>query len=48
MPISGKDLSEYMFEMLQKPGMIDKIDEDSFVFDIDVARIIKEQNCIVA
>lgn len=34
MPIAGKALSEFMFDMLSKPGVIDKIDDDSFVFDI--------------
>jgi hypothetical protein len=48
MPIAGKNLTEYMFEMLSKPGIIDKIDDEMFVFDHDAARIIKEQHCIVA
>jgi actin-related protein len=42
MPIAGKNLSEYMFEMLSKPGIIDKIDDETFVFDHEAARIIKE------
>jgi hypothetical protein len=48
MPIAGKSLSEFMYEMLSKPGIVEKFDDDSFVFDIDAARLIKEQNCIVA
>ncbi|CDW85788.1 UNKNOWN [Stylonychia lemnae] len=48
MPIGGKALNEFMFSMLSKPGIMDKIEDDSFVFDIDVARQIKENNCIVA
>lgn len=42
MPIAGKDLSEYMFQMLSKPGIIENIKDDSFVFDVDCARFIKE------
>lgn len=47
MPLSGKDLTEYMYQMLLKPGVIDKIDEDT-VFDLDSARFIKESYCTVA
>ena len=28
MPLAGKDLSEYMFSMLNKPGIIDKVEDD--------------------
>jgi len=38
MPVAGKALNEFMFSMLSKPGIMDKIEDDSFVFDIDVAR----------
>lgn len=38
MPIAGRALSEFMFQMLSKPGIIGKIEDDSFVFNIDVAR----------
>jgi actin-related protein len=48
LPLGGRSLSEYMFEMLSKPGIMDNIDDDSFVFDLDAARLIKEQNCYVA
>lgn len=48
MPLAGKDLSEYMFQMLNKPGIIDKVEDDQFEFDVDVARVIKESFCQVA
>jgi hypothetical protein len=48
MPLGGKDLSEYMNQMLTKPGILDGIDDDTFVFDVDAARVIKEQFCVVA
>jgi actin-related protein len=47
MPLSGKDLTEYMYQMLLKPGVIEKFDEDA-IFDLESARIIKENHCIVA
>ena len=28
MPLAGKDLNEYMFQMLKKSGMVEKIDDD--------------------
>jgi len=34
--------------MLSKPGIIETHKDDTFVFDIDVARQVKENNCIVA
>ena len=48
MPLGGKDLSEYMYNMINKSGIIDKHDEDSQEFDIDCARQIKESYCLVA
>ena len=48
MPVAGKALDEFMYSMLSKPGIIEKVNDDSFVFDVDVARQIKESLCVVA
>mmetsp|Transcript_26173 Transcript_26173/g.19661 ORF Transcript_26173/g.19661 Transcript_26173/m.19661 type:complete len:123 (+) Transcript_26173:320-688(+) len=48
MPLAGKDLSEYMNQMIKKSGLIDKIEDDSFTFDVDMARDVKEKYCVVA
>jgi len=34
--------------MLNKPGIIDKIEDDLYEFDVDGARVIKESFCQVA
>ena len=38
MPLGGHNLSEYMFSMINKSGIIDKSDEDFQEFDIECAR----------
>jgi actin-related protein len=38
MPVAGRSMTEFMFNMLSKPGMIDKIHDETFTFDHDVAR----------
>lgn len=50
LPIAGKHLSHYMYDMLAKSsgGLMDKVEDDSFTFDIDAARVIKEGHCVVA
>ena len=47
MPVAGSDLTQYMFEMLSK-GVLEGMDDDTFVFDLEYARTIKEQFCVVA
>jgi hypothetical protein len=47
MNLSGKDLSQYLFNILSNRNAFPTNDE-SISYDVDVARVIKEKDCWVA
>lgn len=47
MPLSGKDLSQFMMNILEQRNAFPPSDE-TIIYDVDVARVIKERDCWVA
>jgi len=47
MPLGGRDLSQFMFNILDQRNAFPQSDE-TIIYDVDVARVIKERDCKVA
>ena len=45
--IAGKDLSQFLFNILEQRNAFPSNDE-TIIYDVDVARVIKESDCWVA